>query len=210
MLLFAYLGDNKDSDAPTDELKCVAKIRDGDEEAFEELFFEYYNQLSKFANTITKSREYARDTVQDVFLKIWRNRANWEIHVSVKVYLYQAVRNQALNLIEKQKARQRLVENIQHERGDFESQISEDYIIDDAKANGFDTSEAALIRRVWELVGQMPERRRLVFELHRKHGLSYKEIAKVLDIAPKTVENHVGQALQFIRNHIDIKKYENS
>src|SRR5690554_609566 len=201
MLLFAYLGDNEDSDAPNNELECVAKIRAGDEQAFEELFFEYYNQLSKFANTITRSREYARDTVQDVFLKIWRNRANFEIRVSIKVYLYQAVRNQALNLIEKQKTRQRLVENIQHERGGFEPHGSEEHIVDGAKANDFDSSEAALIRRVWELVEQMPERRRLVFELHRKHGLSYKEIAKVLDIAPKTVENHVGQALQFIRDH---------
>ncbi|MFA5668117.1 MAG: RNA polymerase sigma-70 factor [Balneolaceae bacterium] len=210
MLLFAYLGDNKDSDAPIKELECVAKIRAGDEQAFEELFFEYYNQLSKFANTITKSREYARDTVQDVFLKIWRNRANFEIRVSIKVYLYQAVRNQALNLLEKQKTRQRLVENIQHERGVYESYSNEGHNADDTKVNDSNTSEAALIRRVWELVEQMPERRRLVFELHRKHGLSYKEIAKVLEIAPKTVENHVGQALQFIRDHIDIKKYDNS
>jgi RNA polymerase sigma-70 factor (ECF subfamily) len=49
----------------------------------------------------------------------------------------------------------------------------------------------------------MPQRRRFVFSLHRKHGLSYKEIVQVMDITRKTVENHMGLALKEIRDSID-------
>tara|TARA_R110002096_G_scaffold97694_14_gene217754 strand:+ start:13013 stop:13624 length:612 start_codon:yes stop_codon:yes gene_type:complete len=203
MLLFAYLEDNTSKEGPNNDFERVAKIRAGDEKAFEELFFEYYNQLSRFANTITRSREFARDTVQDVFLKIWRNRANWEIHVSIKVYLYQSVRNQSLNLLEKQKTRQRLNEKLQLDQSSYVNR----YYESDNYPSSISDRELKLVKRIWEVVEQMPERRKLVFELHRKHGLSYKEIAKVLDIARKTVENHVAQALQFLRDNIDANDY---
>jgi RNA polymerase sigma-70 factor (ECF subfamily) len=49
----------------------------------------------------------------------------------------------------------------------------------------------------------MPQRRKMVFELHRKHGLSYKEIAQIMDITRKTVENHMGKALQDVRDELN-------
>ncbi|CAN0239938.1 unnamed protein product, partial [Chrysoparadoxa australica] len=72
--------------------------------------------------------------------------------------------------------------------------------------SGLNNEHLELIKRVWEVVSQMPERRRLVFELHRKHGFSYKEIARILEITRKTVENHMSQALQYLRDNIEINK----
>jgi RNA polymerase sigma-70 factor (ECF subfamily) len=61
------------------------------------------------------------------------------------------------------------------------------------------------IKQIWAIVENMPERRRMVFELNRRQGLSYKEIAKVLDITRKTVENHIANALQDIRDQMLLK-----
>lgn len=193
-------GQNDFSD---DEVESVGKIRSGDKQAFEMLFFEYHNSLIRFANTITKSRELARDCVQDVFLKIWRNKEEWDIQYSLKAYLYQSVRNQALNLLEKQKARYRLKENYQKESHDFlehsgTMKISNDHLSE---------KEIKQLKRIWELVEEMPERRRLAFDLNRRHGLSYKEISKVLNISRKTVENHIGQAIKYIREKIILEDF---
>ena len=197
MLLFANLADGKENNKSND-LDRAERIRKGDKKAFEALFFEYHEQLSRFANSITRSREFARDAVQDVFLKIWRNRKNLEIHTSLKVYLYQAVRNQSLNLLDKQKNQQRLRES-------FLTEIKSVRISEYRETN-LSQEEQDLVKKIWEVASEMPERRRLVFELHRKHGFSYKEIAKILEITRKTVENHMSQALQHIRDHIEIKK----
>jgi RNA polymerase sigma-70 factor (ECF subfamily) len=193
------MANGKDDDRSKD-LDRVERIRKGDKKAFEALFFEYHEQLSRFANSITKSREFARDAVQDIFLKIWRNRKKLDIHVSVKVYLYQAVRNQSLNLLTKQKNQQRLRES-------FLSEIKSVRIPEYPETN-LSPEDQDLIKRIWEVVAEMPERRRLVFELHRKHGFSYKEIAKILGITRKTVENHMSQALQHIRDNIEINKFK--
>lgn len=174
----------------------IQRIQNGDEKAYEELFFQYYSRLCGFAVKIVGSDELAKDCVQEVFLKIWRNRENWEITHSLTVYLYRAVRNQALNNIEKQKNKrdytQQYYDEGFHEKGE------------DSNSSG---ELESLVEKIWELAKKMPERRGMVFKLHKKHGLSYKEIAQVMDITRKTVENHMGKALQEIRDQLSHDKY---
>lgn len=169
----------------------LRRIRNGDEKAFEELFFTYYQKLCGFAVKFVKSRESAKDCVQEVFLKIWRNRKDWEINYSLQVYLYQAVRNQALNKVEKQKNYR-----------DYTQEYYEESSSKERATRELTCEENEIITRVWLIAETMPERRRTVFELHRKHGLSYKEISDVMNITRKTVENHMGKALQDIRKQL--------
>ncbi|MEX2437898.1 MAG: sigma factor-like helix-turn-helix DNA-binding protein, partial [Candidatus Babeliales bacterium] len=62
---------------------------------------------------------------------------------------------------------------------------------------------SGLVSQIWDLVEAMPEQRKMVFELHRKHGLSYSEISEVMGIAKKTVENHMGKAFQEVREKLN-------
>jgi len=180
-------GLNNDKD-----VRLVDRVRRGDTHAFEEIFFKYYSRLCGFAVKLVKSPDLAKDCVQDVFLKIWRNRENWSVYYSLSVYLYQAVRNQALNQLEKRKTHREYAEQYYEE--DFQS-------IGEGDAS-LSNEEITLVAEIWEIVEQMPQRRKMVFELHRKHGLSYKEIAQIMDITRKTVENHMGKALQDVRDQI--------
>lgn len=184
--------DSKKNISADDDL--MTRIRNNDSEAFEELFFEYYNKLCGLAIRYVRSPELAKDCVQEIFLKIWRGRENLDIQYSLRVYLYQAVRNQALNLVEKLKNRREYSEKYFEEK---KYQVT-------LKPDALSAEQWHMIEEIWKVVKQMPERRRMVFELHRKHGLSYKEIAKVMEISRKTVENHMGKALQQIRDNIDL------
>lgn len=170
----------------------VERIRSGDHGAFEKLFYLYYPQLCVFSNSYVKSLDIARDVVQDVLIKIWDNRENFYINQSLKAYLYMAVRNQSLNFIQQKKQIERL----------------EKRLIKQQELNSFirkeepDTEE--LTQKVWKLVDELPERRRTIFILYRKHGLSYSEIAEVMDIARKTVENQMGKSLKFLREQLEM------
>lgn len=181
--------DNKDSSSRD---KLVARIREGDRDAFEELFNTYYSRLCVFSNSYVKSLDLSRDVVQEVFIKIWKNREDFTIDQSIKAYLYQAVRNQSLNLIKRSKREQKLEKNLKkHQK--IEKTVSESEL---------NTEE--LTQKIWKLVDQLPERRRAVFVLYRKHGLSYSEIGDVMGITRKTVENQMGKSLQFLRENLDL------
>jgi len=170
----------------------VDRIRSGDQYAFEKMFHTYYSKLCVFSNSYVRSLDAARDVVQEVFIKIWDNREEFEVRQSLKAYLYQAVRNQSLNHIEKSKQKRRLSESLRK----HEDLLDEEHPID------LNTEE--LTQKIWKLVEELPERRRSIFILYRKHGLSYKEIAEVMDIKRKTVENQMGKSLQFLRERLDL------
>lgn len=176
----------------TTDQQWVKEIAEGNEAAFEMLFYEFYYKLCNIAYSIVKSRSRARDVVQDVFFKIWKRKADWKVQTSLKVYLYQAVRNEALNSEKKEKAHRRLKDQFSH------SVILREEVYEEVPAK----EEKELVNKIWQIVTRMPDRRRLVFVLHRKHGLSYKEISRVMDIARKTVENHMGEALKDIREQL--------
>lgn len=180
---------NQSSD---EQIELVERIRSGDHIAFEILFNKYYSRLCVFSNSYVKSLDIARDVVQEVFIKIWNNREEFHISQSLKAYLYMAVRNQSLNFLQQRKQKLRLEERLKKQQD----------LSDEIRQDEFNTEE--LTEKVWKLVEELPERRRTIFILYRKHGLSYLEIAEVMDIARKTVENQMGKSLKFLRENLDL------
>jgi RNA polymerase sigma-70 factor (ECF subfamily) len=178
------------------EKHWVEKIREGDKDAFEQLFFEYFYDLCSFAFQMTHSNERAKDIVQEVFYKLWKRRKSWTIHSSLKAYLFRSVRNEALNEIDSRQYWEEVKEQFKIRKKTKTRQSGRSTEID-----------RGLIKEIWKVVSEMPKRRRSVFVLHRKHGLSHKEIARVLDISRKTVENHMGLALDDIRKQVDLNIY---
>lgn len=178
------------SELPPEEQSMAECIREGDEEAFEKMFFGYYAALCRFSKRYVETPDAARDVVQEVFVQIWSNREDFIIHTSVKAYLFQAVRNRSLNELQKRKRYQA-----------FEEEYSKE--IESKKIAGSGSASDDLTQKIWQIVDGMPEKRKAVFTLYREHGLSYKEIAAILGIKRKTVENQMGRALNFIRERLD-------
>lgn len=173
------------------ERLLVSGLAMGDEKAYKLVFDYYYRNLCNFANNYLGSQDASRDIVQDVFVNIWSNRKQFQITHSLKAYLYQAVRNHSLNYLKKHSKTVELT---------HENRIIADSYIDPEHNNSF---ERLMAVRIWEIAEELPEKRKAVFILHRKHGLSYKEIAKVMEIKRKTVENQMARALKYIRERLN-------
>lgn len=77
----------------------IEKIREGDEQAFKELFDEYYQALCVFATTYLKDNALAADIVQESFVKFWGRRSDFNDTFNIKSFLYTIVRNHCLNFI---------------------------------------------------------------------------------------------------------------
>lgn len=83
-----------------DRLFSKAALLDS-EEAFEELFFEFFPTLCVYASNIVGDNETARDIVQEVFFNIWKNRKKIELESSFRNFIVTAVRNQCTDILRK-------------------------------------------------------------------------------------------------------------
>lgn len=169
--------------------ELLARLRQGDEQAFDTLFRQYYAPLVGFTESLLRSRAVAEEVVQDVLLEVWRRRETLEIDLTWRSYLFRAARNRALN-------------DLRHARV---AQNAEPYVRGAEAVDASTPAELAAaeldaaFRRV--LAG-LPEPVREVFLMSRRDHLKYGEIAVALGISVKTVEARMGRALKELREQL--------
>lgn len=168
----------------------VARIQAGDEDALEVLFHAYYEELHDFVRFQVGSPEAAEDLIQNVFLNLWRRRRDWEPKTTLRAYLFGAARNESIKYRKHRQVRRRWERENEAREAPREPGPEEEFRYQEIKD--------ALQKSVSEL----PERRREVYLLSRQYGLTYKEIAVVMDISPSTVDNQMVEALKFLRDRM--------
>lgn len=177
------------------EADLVARVRRGEEAAFELVYREHYEALCSYALHVVRSPALAEEVVQDVFLRIWWRRAEWEVGGTIAAYLFAAVRNGALNRVRAARTWQAWEDRIRAET---------QYATSPPSAEAADATVQAeeLARAIDDAVDALAPRCRETFLLRRRHHLSYAEIAAIMGITPKTVEVQIGIALKALRKRL--------
>jgi RNA polymerase sigma-70 factor (ECF subfamily) len=179
------------------EARWIVGVRAGDHAAFDEMFRATAADLCDFAYSYVHSSAVAEELVQDVFFRIWQGRRQWQLRGSLRTYLYSATRNASLNYLRHERVERRWVERMSRERT-LRSEVVRSSVagIDDIVV----TEELAIAAA--RAVEQLPERCQLIYRLTRQHHLSYAEVADMLKISVRTVENQVGIALKTLRKRL--------
>lgn len=183
-------------DKQKNEIGWIEKIRSGDKAAFKKLFEEYYPKLYWFVNRYVMSEENADDIVKELFIELWQRKDRFVIQSSLNAYLYASARNRAFNYLRSKQSREKYltIRSIEDE---------ELTIIKSPTKNPSEVLEIKeLIEAVQKAIELLPGRTKLVFTLHRDDGLSYSEIAQVMEISVKTVENQMARAFRILRNKL--------
>jgi RNA polymerase sigma-70 factor (ECF subfamily) len=167
-------------------------IKNGDKESFELLFKAYYQPLCFYATKFLGNNNDAEEIVQDVFINIWEKRNTMTDPLSVRNYLFGAVRNRSLNALKHRK----IVD--QHKLNNLKTQLEQ--------SNDDFMQEVGLMKKIYTQIDALPPRRREIFILSREYGLKYREIAEKLNISVKTVEAQMGEALKTLRENL--KEYK--
>lgn len=176
----------------------VEAVRRGDKRAFKEIFEIYYDHLTRFAFRFLQSGTDAEGVVQDVFLWIWEKREKWHVGGSLKTYLFRAVKHKALDRLRHEEVKKNY--NREHSRRQEKS------VYPETEIEG-EIDEEKFTRAAQDAIEALPERARIIFKMSRLEGLTYKEIADVLEISPKTVESQMSRALDILRTNLS--KYLN-
>lgn len=187
----------------SDELKIQELyqqiVQNNSIKAFNNLYDLLYTCMFDFALKITKSRETSEEVVADVFTNFWLDRSKRKEIKNLLTYLYVAVRNRSLNEIEREKLHSRIsLEEINVEIAEYHCNPELDYI---------SKEEVTKINQAMELLSP---RCKMVLVLTREHGLKYREVAEIMGISEKTVENQINRALKKMAATLGISLEEKS
>jgi len=170
------------------DYNLVPLLQKGNVAAFDSLFEVYSPKLYGFALKYFKNETDAEELVQEVFVKVWENHQSLKSELSFKSYLFTIALNQIRKHFNKKVTSLRYLESLQND-----PEFSDQIITDD-----YETT----LRKIYQIIGQMPERRREIFLKSKLEGKSSKEVATELGISAGTVDNQVSEAIRFIRSRL--------
>jgi RNA polymerase sigma-70 factor (family 1) len=181
-----------------DILELQQRIADyEDTAAYKKLFFCFFLPLKSFAFSILKSKEIAEEVVSDVLIEIWAKRKQLPEIEDLKMYLYISVRNTSLRRLQQtQKTNMLSLDELEVEFASADP---------DAETNLI-TYE--LSQKIDQAIESLPPQCKIIFKLAKQDNLKYKEIAQLLNISVKTIDNQLSTALKKIASvlHISLKK----
>jgi len=172
------------------EKKLMQLASTGDEEAFTSLFYLYQHKLYSYTLRITESPELSQDMIQDVFLKLWKDRSHLDKVDNFGAFVFKMAQNQAINAFKRMANETLILSKIQNEVLVFEIGAEENVEYKEVQ------------HLINDVLKKLPPQQNLVFKLSREQGLKHAEIAQLLKISPYTVKNHLVVALQTIREYL--------
>lgn len=149
------------------------------------IFDAYYRALVLYSQRFLNSKDECEDLVQDVFVGLWENETTFPDAISLKVYLYKAVRNKCYNAIKHKGIKEKYAENA--------VQLIED---DDLFLK--QVLEEEIVRQLHKAIEILPDRKKEIIKLSLK-GLKNTEIAEVLNIKLQTVKTLKSQSYKILR-----------
>lgn len=164
-------------------LKKSTRYHDTDQ--FRQSFYSHYEDLHRYAYTLLRNNDEARDVVQDVFLKFWKKEKPLPAAPMARQYLYRAVYNTCMNRMRHENVRLRY---LQHHVDTVANE-----------AGTLPVMEKELRARIEQAIALLPAQCRIIFLKSRNEEKRYAEIAKELQISVKTVEAQVAKALRILR-----------
>ncbi len=180
------------------EQQLINDILSGDKNAFELLFKTYYSSLVLIAKDILWDSRLAEETVQDVFVKLWKNANDLSINTSLSSYLVSMVRNRSIDYL---RAKARQIKTVSIENWEIQAKLHDLGIGATFDEELFPAPLEIALKQALE---QLPPQCKQIFVLNRFDGYTPKEISKMLDISTSTVKTQITRALLKLKETISL------
>ena len=172
------------------EKELLVKLKAGDKSAFEQIYRLYSNRLFGNLVKLLQSETEAQEILQEVFLKIWQNRAQIDPEKSFRSYLFKIAENKVFDFFRKAALQKRVQHQLLH-HSDIETTMVDRMLLD--KEN-----EQLLAKAI----DQLPPQRKQVFVMVKLQGKTYKEVGDHLGISVSTISDHIVKATKSIRDYL--------
>ena len=171
--------------------ELVRLLRKGDMAAFDAIYNKYCHKLHQFVYMYLKQEEDAEEIVQEVFIKIWQSRSKIDIYSSFESFLFTIAYNTTMSLLRKRISESKSREYLKS----LQQAETAEKIIDELHLK-------ECSQKVQTLLEQLTPRQKEIYVLSREEGMTHEEIAKKLNISESTVNNHLVNALKFLKSNL--------
>ena len=173
-----------------EDKELIRLLKKGDQEAFKTLYLKYIPKLKGFLNYYFGQSISTEDFIQETFIRIWEKRHNIDEAQSFNNYLFQAAKRLVYNNLRRRVKESRFL---------LENKILSSHTISNPTEETFNLNELSL--QLQQVVKTLPPSQQEIFMLSRDKGLKNEEIAKLLNISVRTVENQIYKALKNLKQH---------
>jgi len=186
---------------PSEEL--MARIAEGDEDAFEILVNRHQTSILNLVYRFIGDRTQAKDLAQEVFLKVWQSAQNYEPKAKFTTWIYRITANLCFNELKSARRKKWFSFNRSNEDGDhtFEETLS-----DSAPSAEDLLLENERNRQISDALQSLPENQRMAMILKRYDELSYREIGQIIGCSVSAVESLLVRAKKTLQEKL--KNYE--
>lgn len=161
------------------------------EQAFKELYEEYYAPFCLYAKRFIEDKETREDIVSDVFTSIWGKMDTFDLQSDTALgYIKMCVRNSCLNFLKHQECEWNYAENIQKKAPVYETEPDSVYTLDE------------LYKMLYETLNKLPENYRIVFMKSFFEGKTHVEIAEEMNLSVKSINRYKQKTMELLRNEL--------
>ncbi len=174
-----------------DEQSRWQQFLHGSQQALSDIFLQYHDDLFRYGMKLTGNKEMVKDCIQDLFLKLWKNRSNLKVVQSVKPYLFKSLRNHLVDSMDLQKPNLPLNDEAMSHLDIVYSH--EDFLINDQVS--VDTRQ-----QVIAALNKLTSRQREAIYLRYFEDLEFETIAQVMEMNVQSVRNLLQRGMQIMRD----------
>ncbi|AHF17767.1 RNA polymerase sigma factor [Niabella soli] len=178
-----------------DDYHLWQSLKEGKQEALANIYFNHFKSLYEYGVRITANEELVKDTIQDLFIKIWTNRSNFENITKIKPYLLVSLRSALYNKI--QQSSKRPVRSLEM-KDEFEMVFSAE--------SKYIARESHLLQtqKLLAALNQLTPKQKELIYLRYFEELDYEEIARIMNSSLKAVYKLKARGLDTLKQLLHV------
>jgi len=192
-----------------EDVALVSAVRAGSEEAFDRLLSRYQASVYNVVYRIVGNPQDAADTVQEVFLKVYRGLDKFQGNSSLKTWIFRIAVHEGCNYkrwwrrhAQRESSLETCLGSADGSRADRESPTLGEMLVEQSRSPFEATSSLEVRALVDRALNEMPEHYRTAVVLRDLEDLSYEEITEVLGVSLGTVKSRVGRGREALRKRL--------
>lgn len=170
-------------------------FKNGDQQAFAEIYKLYINDLLSYGYRVTSDRQLIKDSIQDLFLNLWQTKQNLTDTTSIRFYLYRSLRNRIIKNLEKTETINLDATNI------FDNIIGALSIEDDIIETEHSNQQLLKLRQAIKLLSK---RQQEVLQLRYYHDFNNDEICQLMNLSNQSVRNLLHNSISELRHYLNL------